>query len=300
MDHQKVHNEGEELLRSIASRMNKMTGKGDSGVSLPRTPVMGSQNPNSELDYTRVFKVPIIDYMEALHLKGSSWLINETNVETLFGVKFTSQSDIKFFSVSIKEGKYADILSTMSYADIDAVVNVIETIGKKFQVDVSNSFPLVSPSTTINVPHELNSIDVAATFRVPLSNVGDLHKLINDIEAGKHDELLSGMTNDDYMETLDALGSICNSIWANRNNAYVIPFAGASAKEQPKVNSNFRTLVVDLIFDVLTSLFLVKLSKRNNWAKHGLKRITMNSKGFFFFKFDSRAGLEAVLESVTG
>ncbi|GKC17967.1 zinc knuckle CX2CX4HX4C containing protein [Tanacetum coccineum] len=31
-------------------------------------------------------------------------------------------------------------------------------------------------------------------------------------------------------------------------------------------------------------------------AKHGPKRIMMNSKGFFFFKFDSRAGLEAVLE----
>nr|GFC63388.1 hypothetical protein [Tanacetum cinerariifolium] len=56
---------------------------------------------------------------------------------------------------------------------------------KKFQVDVSNSSPLVSPSTTINVPRELNSINVAATFGVPLSTVGDLHKLINDIEAGE-------------------------------------------------------------------------------------------------------------------
>nr|GEV20346.1 hypothetical protein [Tanacetum cinerariifolium] len=46
-----------------------------------------------------------------------------------------------------------------------------------------------------------------------------------DIKAGKHDELLSGMTNDDRMETMDALG--------------------ASAKDQPKVNSNFRPLVVD-------------------------------------------------------
>nr|GEY88279.1 hypothetical protein [Tanacetum cinerariifolium] len=301
MDHQKVHNEGEELLHSIASRMNKMTGKGDAGVSLPRTPVRGSQNPNSELDYTWVSEVPIIDHIDALHSEGSSWLINETNVETLFRVKCTSQSDI--------------------------------------EVDVSNSSPLVSSSTTINVPRELNSINVAATFGVLLLTVGDLHKLINDIEAGKHDELLSGMTNDDRMDTSDALGFICNSIQANRKNAYVIPCkvshaddsvnlnvdestipsdpimqyvdintkltsyagaAGASAKEQPKVNSNFRTLVADLIFDVLTSLFLVKLSKRNNWAKHEIKRIMMNSKGFFFFKFDSLAGLETVLEGVPG
>ncbi|GJR81824.1 hypothetical protein Tco_0152609 [Tanacetum coccineum] len=163
----------------------------------------------------------------------SSWLINETNVETLFGVTFTSLSDIDDFSMSIKEGKYADILSTMSFTDIDADVNVTETIGKKHQDEVnkasgtqlssspkvSTSSPLVSPSTIINVPRELNSIDVAATFGVPLTTVGDLHKLINDIEAGKHEKLLSGMTNDDLMETLDALGSICNSIQANCNNA---------------------------------------------------------------------------------
>nr|GEY07439.1 hypothetical protein [Tanacetum cinerariifolium] len=96
--------------------MNKMTGKGDASVSLPRTPVKGSQNPNSEVDYTRVSEVPIIDHMDALHSEGSSWLINKTNVETLFWVKFTSQSDIEVFSMSIKEGKYADILSTMSSA----------------------------------------------------------------------------------------------------------------------------------------------------------------------------------------
>nr|GEZ52445.1 zinc knuckle CX2CX4HX4C [Tanacetum cinerariifolium] len=61
----------------------------------------------------------------------------------------------------------------------------------------STSSPLVSPSTTINVHRDLNSIDVAATFRVPLTTVGDLYKLINDIKAGKHEELLSRMTNDD-------------------------------------------------------------------------------------------------------
>ncbi|GJX34393.1 hypothetical protein Tco_0245950 [Tanacetum coccineum] len=55
---------------------------------------------------------------------------------------------------------------------------------------VSTSSPLVSPSSIINVPRELYSIDVAATFGVPLTTVGDLQKLINDIDAGKHNELL--------------------------------------------------------------------------------------------------------------
>ncbi|GKD75285.1 zinc knuckle CX2CX4HX4C containing protein, partial [Tanacetum coccineum] len=199
---------------------------------------------------------------------------------------------------------------------------------------VSTSSLLFSPFTIINVPRELYSIDVAATFGVPLTTV----------------------------ETLEALGSICNSIKVDRNNADVIPckvlyandsinlnvdestipsdpivqsvdinkltsyagVAGGSAKDQPNVNSNFHTLVVDLVFDgvnisiprkvvekvstrfehTLYGYFIgkrmtfsvVEYYARNNWAKHGLKRIMMISKGFFFFNFDSRAGLEAVLE----
>ncbi|GJT64700.1 hypothetical protein Tco_1016180 [Tanacetum coccineum] len=64
---------------------------------------------------------------------------------------------------------------------------------------VSTSPLLVSPSTIINVLRELYSIDVAVTFGVPLTIVGDLQKLINDIDVGKHDELLSELTNEDRM-----------------------------------------------------------------------------------------------------
>ncbi|GJY71560.1 ribonuclease H-like domain-containing protein [Tanacetum coccineum] len=59
---------------------------------------------------------------------------------------------------------------------------------------VSTSSPLVSLSSIINMPQELYSIDVAATFGVLLTTVGDMQKLINDIDAGKHDELLSELT----------------------------------------------------------------------------------------------------------
>ncbi|GJR76208.1 zinc knuckle CX2CX4HX4C containing protein [Tanacetum coccineum] len=41
---------------------------------------------------------------------------------------------------------------------------------------------------------------------------------------------------------------------------------------------------------------VVEYYVRNNWAKHGLTRIMMNNKGFFLFKFNLRASLEAVLE----
>ncbi|GKB78813.1 hypothetical protein Tco_0945708, partial [Tanacetum coccineum] len=74
--------------------------------------------------------------------------------------------------------------------------------------------------------------------------------------------------------------------------------AGGSAKDQPNVNSNFRTLVADPIFDGVNVSIPRKIIENENWAKHGLKRIMMNSKGFFFFKFDSQASLEDVLEGV--
>nr|GEZ53732.1 hypothetical protein [Tanacetum cinerariifolium] len=184
------------------------------------------------------------------------------------------------------------------------------------------------------ITEEPNSIDVVATFGVPLTIVGDLRKLINDIEAGKHDDLLSEMTNDDHMKTMDALCIICNSIQDNINadvttgkvsdvddsinlnvDESIIPsdpivqsvdintkstsYAGAasaSAKDQPKVNSNFRTLVADPVFDGVNISIPRKIVEKEQMGETWAERIMMNSKGFFFFKFDSRAGLEAVLE----
>ncbi|GKF02617.1 zinc knuckle CX2CX4HX4C containing protein, partial [Tanacetum coccineum] len=180
-----------------------------------------------------------------------------------------------------------------------------------------------------------SNVDVATTFGVSLSTVGDLKVLITDIDAGKYGELLSRMTNDKRKIVFDALGALCDLIKAkstsrlgsesdgsrNESNAPVtmhmsspveevlihsiddvavlfgVPLnfsrilmnllkilnaptvdvnlsgeaspsdtivqsvdintkstsyagsAGASAKDQPKVNSNFRHLVADPIFD---------------------------------------------------
>nr|GEU87339.1 zinc knuckle CX2CX4HX4C [Tanacetum cinerariifolium] len=141
--------------------------------------------------------------------------------------------------------------------------------------------------------------DGSPKFGVSLTTIGDLHKLINDIEAGKHDELLFEMTNDDRMETIDALGTICNSIQADNINAdgplsvdintkstSYAGAAGASAKDQPKVNFNFHTLVADPVFDGVNISIPHKIVKKDHDEFQRL----------FFFKFDSRAGLEAVLE----
>nr|GEU33617.1 zinc knuckle CX2CX4HX4C [Tanacetum cinerariifolium] len=70
---------------------------------------------------------------------------------------------------------------------------------------VSISSPLVSRSTFINMPRGMFNVDVAATFRVPLTTLGDLDVLTKDIKAGKHEELLSWMTNDKHLAVMDAL-----------------------------------------------------------------------------------------------
>nr|GEV04858.1 hypothetical protein [Tanacetum cinerariifolium] len=56
--------------------------------------------------------------------------------------------------------------------------------------------PLVSPTTPL--PLHQSNVDVATTFRVSLSTVGDLEVLITNIDAGEYEELLSGMTNDKH------------------------------------------------------------------------------------------------------
>ncbi|GJS46251.1 hypothetical protein Tco_0596372 [Tanacetum coccineum] len=86
----------------------------------------------------------------------------------------------------------------------------------------SNSSPLVSPTAIINMSRGQFNVDVATTFRVSLTNVGDLDMLIKDIEAGKHEELLSGMTNNMREAVMDALVAMCDSIQADNSNADVI------------------------------------------------------------------------------
>ncbi|GKC03952.1 zinc knuckle CX2CX4HX4C containing protein [Tanacetum coccineum] len=70
--------------------------------------------------------------------------------------------------------------------------------------------PLVS--CTAPLPLHQVDVDVAATFEVSLSTVGDLKVLITDIDAGKLGELLSGMTNDKHKVVFDAFGSLCDFI----------------------------------------------------------------------------------------
>nr|GEX83364.1 zinc knuckle CX2CX4HX4C [Tanacetum cinerariifolium] len=136
--------------------------------------------------------------------------------------------------------------------------------------------------------------------------------------AGKDDESLSGMTNDDRIETMDALDTIYISIQADNTNADVIHCklfhvddsinlnvdestmpsdlilqsmdinakstsydgaVGASAKDQPKVNSNFRHLVADPVFDgVNISIPRKDVKKVSTWSSFALCLNEVNSE----------------------
>ncbi|GKA87933.1 hypothetical protein Tco_0809697 [Tanacetum coccineum] len=65
--------------------------------------------------------------------------------------------------------------------------------------------------------------------------------------AASVDELLSEMTNEDRMEILDALGSICNSIKVDRNNADLYPLIN------PMFNSQLSYLVAERRIDGLNN-----------------------------------------------
>ncbi|GJX51804.1 zinc knuckle CX2CX4HX4C containing protein [Tanacetum coccineum] len=148
--------------------------------------------------------------------------------------------------------------------------------------------PLVSPTTPL--PLRQSNADVAVTFGVPFTIVGDLEVLIKDIDAGKYEELLSGMTIDKHILVMDAFGALlADPVFDGVNIS--IP-----RKVVKKVSTHFEHTLYCYFIGKRMAFLVVEYYARNNWAKHKLKRTMMNNKGFFFFKFDSRAGLEAILE----
>ncbi|GKF22347.1 hypothetical protein Tco_0074669, partial [Tanacetum coccineum] len=177
----------------------------------------------------------------------------------------------------------------------------------------------------------------------PLNYLKEIDDFIKDLEVGKHDlwlkltkdarsritDIISNrwdtlvnmqksapIVNDSLSGKVSPSDPIAQAVDMNTKSTSYVGAAGASAKDQPKLNFNFRPLVVGPVFDdvnisiprkvvekvsthfehTLYGYFIgkrmgfpvVEYYAKNNWAKHELKRIMMNTKGFFFFKFDSR------------
>ncbi|GKC39691.1 zinc knuckle CX2CX4HX4C containing protein, partial [Tanacetum coccineum] len=282
--HRKGSNDGEVLLRNVASRMNNMTRKGDPGVSQPRMPIRGHRNPNSnsESDGPR-----------------ASEIHKQIQMDSSIGVGADCQDEIN---------------PTSSHLDIDDFV-------QELQLGKHELWPLLSKEKgqeiTYIVCNCYGSLSESASMPKGAPIVED--NLSTKASPNEYiaDDHLSGMVSPS--------NPIVQSVDINIKSTSYASDASANLKEKPKVSSNFRPLVADPVFNGVNISILCKVVEKvstrfehtlydyfigkrlafpvveyyawNNWGKHGLKRIMMNTKGFFFFKFDSKAGLEAVLES---
>nr|GEZ31848.1 hypothetical protein [Tanacetum cinerariifolium] len=79
-----------------------------------------------------------------------------------------------------------------------------------------------------------SNFDVAAIFEVLLTTVGDLEVLIKDIDAGKHEALLCGMTNEKRKVVIDALGAMWVTLLNMQKSALIIDDS-MSGKASPSV-----------------------------------------------------------------
>nr|GEY33045.1 ribonuclease H-like domain-containing protein [Tanacetum cinerariifolium] len=177
---------------------------------------------------TRVFESADVNpNMHTLSLveKDVVPLHNINNVANLFGVPLNSLSDIDEFVKDLPS------------------VNLVEYgVTCDGSPKVSNSSPLVSPSTTINVPREPDSIDVAATFGVPLTTVGDLHKLTNDIEASK---LIYIRFRRECEDMIDELKSKFNGMSIKINKKKELQYLEQVANLSTYPSQRFRSICYD-------------------------------------------------------
>nr|GEU44599.1 hypothetical protein [Tanacetum cinerariifolium] len=73
-------------------------------------------------------------------------------------------------------------------------------------------------------------------------------------------------------------------------------YAEAAGAVVEKVSVRFENTMYGYFNGKRIAFSVVEYYARNNWSKYGLKRIMMNAKGFFFYKLDTRVGLESILE----
>ncbi|GJX25044.1 zinc knuckle CX2CX4HX4C containing protein [Tanacetum coccineum] len=209
----------------------------------------------------------LIKAKSASNLPNDGLIYNIDDVAALFGVPLNSLKEIVEVTKDLEVGKYA-LWSKLTKETCSGIIDII---------------------------------------------CNRLHTLLNRKKSAP-------IVDDTLSDKASPSDPIAQSADINTKSTTYAGAAGASAKDQPKANSIFCPLVVDPVFDgvnisiprkvvekvstrfehTLYGYFIrkrmafpvVEYYARNNWAKHGLKRIMMNTKCFFLFKFDSRVGLE--------
>ncbi|PWA89322.1 ATPase, F1/V1/A1 complex, alpha/beta subunit, Zinc knuckle CX2CX4HX4C [Artemisia annua] len=118
--------------------------------------------------------------------------------------------------------------------------------------------------------------------------------LINSLRVVKLVQIRCGLNWKVMFDTM-AMGAVCGLSEAFKAETIAKSTTPKPTYESPVVQAVDINANAPSYAGVTRMAFpVVEYYARNNWAKHSLKRIMMNSKGFFFFKFDTQAGLEAV------
>ncbi|GKE03977.1 zinc knuckle CX2CX4HX4C containing protein [Tanacetum coccineum] len=253
----------------LVAHMQRMMGNdGNAAAKQPRMPIRGLKNPNSEL-----------------------------------GLKDTNNSLSPTMESLVPKG---DHINVSSYAGrtkpgLNEALKSVKTNVTSFGESTNPSWPTMNPSSVINsdveqniwsssVPTGLNAANTSAkgiftSFGESTNPSLSMNVPAESFEAEDAVPVPTRWTSYDQPSTAEP-----------NSETPIVKATGVSTKDQTKVEANFRSLVADKVFDGRMAFLVIEYYAKNNWAKHGLKRIMMNAKGFFFFKFGTRAGLEAVLE----
>ncbi|PWA88228.1 F-box domain-containing protein/FBD domain-containing protein [Artemisia annua] len=189
-------------------------------------------------------------------------------------------------------------------------------------VQVENSKgPIAAESSHLNVGTgpsiELNSIKskhdfIKLVFDVSLNSTSDIDLFLTELKAGKH-PIWSNLDSNTRSKVHKAMSGLLevyemntNATKSNSEDSIRDTMVTDSVCEGvnvpiprsvvEKVSARLEHTLYGYFIGNRMAFPVVEYYVKNNWAKYGLKKIMMNEKGFFFFKFDTQSGLEAVLE----
>ena len=193
-------------------------------------------------------------------------------------------------------------------------------------VVIKESVVTTGPNTEVNSIQSKHDF-INGVLGVSLKSALDIDVFLKELEAGKHPTWPS-LDSETQSQVYEAMCGLCEAYGIDMKNdntksdvndidntsnvnvdANIQPTQNSTAEAVCEgVNVSIPRRVVEKVSarleHTLYGYFIgnrmafpvVEYYARNNWAKYGLKKIMMNAKGFFFFKFDTQAGLESVLE----
>ena len=142
-------------------------------------------------------------------------------------------------------------------------------------------------------------------FGVSLKTPKDIDDFTKDLDNGQYPKWAE-LDSDVRVKTMNAIDGLWESFMdvvndkSNSSPSAAPVCEGVNIsiprKVVEKVSSRLEHTLYGYFMGKRMAYPVVEYFAKNNWAKHGLKKIMMNSEGFFFFKFDTLVGLEAVLK----